>query len=63
MLECACGARARDTSKERGRFNRRHGKDNCAKARRREVAKQLALGTKSAEPTTWEEHKEARGDA
>jgi len=55
MLMCECGAWVRNTSKERNRFNRRHG-GNCLKAKRRQFSKQLAEGTKSVEPTTWEEH-------
>lgn len=55
-LICACGASARNTSKERGRFQRRHGA-RCIKTLRQQFTKQLAQGTRSTEPTTWEEHK------
>lgn len=47
FLTCPwCQATAHNTSKERGRFKRRHGK-NCLKRERQEFAKQLAQSTRS----------------
>ncbi len=56
-LTCVCGASANNTLKERARFLRRHG-EKCLATERKAFTKQLAQGTRSVEPTTWEEHKE-----
>lgn len=45
-LKCECGATARNTSKESGRFKRRH-LGNCKYARPLTVAKQLAADVRS----------------
>lgn len=62
-LKCPCGASAKNTSKERGRFLRRHPALCVKTTSRADAAKlfaaQLARGTRSTEPTTFEEHKEA----
>lgn len=56
-LTCPCGASAANTSKERGRFKRRHP---ALCADRKKFTKQLAQGTRSVEPTTWAEHNAAK---
>lgn len=45
-LKCPCGATARDTQKERGRFLARH-MGNCKTAERKAFTKQLAAGVRS----------------
>ena len=57
LLNCDCGASAKDTSKERGRFKRRHPKLCYA---RHKLTKQLAQAVRSVEPTTWEDFREER---
>ena len=58
ILRCKeCGAEARNTQRERPRFLKRHGL-NCQKRKRTEFNQRLAAGTRSTEPTTFEEHKE-----
>ncbi len=54
-----CDARCSDTSRELKRFQRRHPALCTA---RKAFAKQLAQGTRSVEPTTWEEHQAQRND-
>ena len=46
ILTCECGASAKDTSKERGRFKRRHPK-LCYERKR--FAKQLAATTRAVD--------------
>ena len=46
FLSCDCGATARNTSKERGRFKRRHP-ELCKKHKR--FAKELAANTRSVD--------------
>lgn len=58
-----CGASAADTSKERGRFRRRHPLFCKVSMERHVFSKQLAQGTRSVEPTTWAEHKELMEEA
>ena len=56
VLRCpSCGATC--DPKDRKRFASRHPKLCTA---RRDFNRQLAQGTRSTEPTTWEEHEEAR---
>ncbi len=58
----SCGATAPDTSKERKRFERRHF-PFCPSVARKAFNKQLAEGTRSTEPTTWEEHQALREES
>ncbi len=46
ILTCECGATAKDTSKERGRFKRRHPKLCYA---RHKLTKQLAATTRAVD--------------
>jgi hypothetical protein len=46
FLTCPCGAKARNTTKERGRFKRRHP-SLCSE--RFKFTKQLATGTRSVD--------------
>ena len=58
IMKCrGCGAECR-YKKDRPRFLKRHGgpKPECQK--RKEFNQRLAAGTRSTEPTTFEEHKE-----
>ncbi len=55
ILTCECGASAKDTTKERGRFKRRHPKLCYEKVAREIVAantaKELSEGVRSVEDT------------
>lgn len=56
ILKCECGATARATGKERGRFLRRH-MENCQKAKRAAISKEFAAGVRSVSadaPTDFE---------